>query len=336
MPTTPLNLAFDPRPSMQWVLLACVPGALVLSWQYGWGTLLQLLLGLATALTCEALVRRLRDQPASAATALGGVAQLGEGSALVSAVLLALALPPYAPWWLSVSAAAFAQVFGKALFGGFGKNPLNPAMLGYAFALLAFPLQMSQWPAAGSGQGLIAALQQVLGGQLPVDGWSQATLLDSLKHNDRLTVDELFQRNPAFSQWSAGWVNLAFLLGGLLLLQRQVIRWHTPVGMLGALFVASLLCWNGTGSDSNGSPFFHLFSGATMLGAFFIATEPVSGPVSDRARLLFGIGVGLWLYVIRTWGGYADGVAFAVLGMNLLVPLLERHAAQRMEKPAHE
>ncbi len=330
MPTTPLNLAFDPRPSMQWVLLACVPGALVLSWQFGWGTLLQLLLGLATALVCEALMRR------KASPALADVALLGDGSALVSAVLLALALPPYAPWWLSVSAAAFAHMVGKALFGGFGKNPFNPAMLGYAFALLAFPAHMSQWPAPGSGQGLLAGLQQVFIGQIPVDGWSQATVLDSLKHNDRLTVDELFSRNRAFSQWSAGWVNLAFLFGGLLLIQQKVIRWHTPVGVLGALFVASLLCWNGSGSDSNGSPFFHLFSGATMLGAFFIATEPVSGPTSDRARLLFGVGVGLWLYVIRTWGGYADGVAFAVLGMNLLVPVLERHATRRLEKMAHE
>ncbi|MEK1941880.1 MAG: RnfABCDGE type electron transport complex subunit D [Pseudomonas sp.] len=333
MPTTPPNLAFDPRPSMQWVLLACVPGALTLSWFYGWGTLLQLLVGLATALACEALVRRLRQQTAPA---LLEMPALGDGSALVSATLLALALPPYAPWWLGVSAGAFAHLFGKTLFGGFGKNPFNPAMLGYAFALLAFPAQINHWPAPGSGQGLLAALQQVFIGQMPVDGWSQATVLDSLKHNDRLTVDELFQRHPAFSQWSAGWVNLAFLLGGVLLLKQQVIRWHTPVGVLGALFVASLLCWNGSGSDSNGSPFFHLFSGATMLGAFFIATEPVSGPGSDRARLLFGLGVGVWLYVIRTWGAYADGLAFAVLGMNLLVPLLERYAAWRAGRVAHE
>lgn len=336
MPINPTNLAFDPRPSMQWVLLACVPGALVLSWQYGWGTLLQLLLGLLTALACEALVRRLRRQAADPQQALAGIAVLGDGSALVSATLLALALPPYAPWWLSVSAAAFAHLFGKALFGGFGKNPFNPAMLGYAFALLAFPAQMNHWPVPGSGQGLLAGLQQIASGQLPVDGWSQATVLDSLKHNDRLTVDELFQRNPAFSSWSAGWVNLAFLLGGLLLLQQKIIRWHTPVGLLGALFVASLLCWNGSGSDSNGSPFFHLFSGATMLAAFFIATEPVSGPNSDRARLLFGVGVGLLVYVIRTWSGYADGVAFAVLAMNLLVPLLERQAARREERLTDE
>ena len=338
MPFAPNNrradrLAFDPRPSMQWVLVACVPGALVLSWHSGWGTLLQLLLCLATALLCEAWERRRSD---TGGPALADVAWLGDGSALVSAVLLGLALPPYAPWWLSVSAAAFAHLFGKALFGGFGKNPFNPAMLGYAFALLAFPAHMNQWPAPGSNPGLFAALEQIVTGQAPIDGWSQATVLDSLKHNDRLTVDELFASNPAFSHWRAGWVNVAFLLGGLLLIQQKVIRWQTPAGMLGALFVASLLGWNGSGSDSNGSPFFHLFSGATMLGAFFIATEPVSGPGHDRARLLFGIGVGLWVYAIRTWGGFADGVAFAVLGMNLLVPMLERRAAGRLENTADE
>ncbi len=333
MPISPANLAFDPRPGMQWVLLACVPGALVLCWHFGWGTLLQLALGVATALVCDALGRRVHG---AAPFSLGNTPWLGDGSALVTATLLALALPPYAPWWLSVSAAAFAHLVGKTLFGGFGKNPFNPAMLGYAFALLAFPAQMTQWPAPGASHGLFAGLQHVFIWPVAVDGWSQATVLDALKHNDRLTVDELFQRNPAFSHWQAGWVNVAFLLGGLLLIQRKIIRWHTPVGVLGALFVASLLCWNGSGSDSNGSPFFHLFSGATMLGAFFIATEPVSGASSDRARLLFGIGVGLLLYVIRTWGNFPDGMAFAVLGMNLLVPLLERRAAKRLPEVAND
>ncbi|MNY42367.1 Electron transport complex protein RnfD [compost metagenome] len=125
-----------------------------------------------------------------------------------------------------------------------------------------------------------------------------------------------------------------FLAGGLLLLQQRVFSWHAPVAMLGSLFVISLLCWNGSGSDSNGSPLFHLLSGATMLGAFFIVTEPVSGPKSPRARLLFGAGVGVLVYLIRTWGNYPDGVAFAVLLMNLAVPALERlSAAAPQEQP---
>lgn len=325
---------FDPRPAMQRVLLACLPGALALLWFNGGGLLIQFVLASLTCSLCDLLNRRLRQQPPpTPQQSLIGQPLLAEGSGLVTAALLALALPGYVPWWLTVASAAFASLFGKALFGGFGRNPLNPAMLGYAFAVIAFPAQMVHWPAPDASQGLLGALQQIFGfgAGLP-DGWSQATVLDSLRHNSRFTVDELFSRHPAFGGIGgrgSEWVNLAFLAGGLFLLQQKVIRWQAPAGMLGALFVVSLLGWNGSGSDSNGSPLLHLFSGATMLGAFFIATEPVSGPSSERGRLYFGMGVGLLTYAIRTWGGYPDGVAFAVLLMNLCVTRLDRLGAPR-------
>lgn len=315
---------FDVSRSMRLVLLACLPGALALFWLYGWGVLLQLSIAAASALACESLVRRLRRQPAGAEGALFGIGPLAEGGALVTAVLLGLALPASAPWWLTVSASAFAILFGKSLWGGFGHNPLNPAMLGYAFALVAFPAAMSQWPQPGAWSGL--SLLQVFCAT-PADGWSGATLLDTLKHNDRLTQAELFAAHPAFGAVGgrdAEVSNLAFLLGGLLLVQRRVIAWRVPAGVLGALFVIALLCWNGTGSDSNGSPLLHLFSGASMLGAFFIATEPVSGARSPRGQWAFGIGVGLLTYALRTWGDSPDGMAFAVLAMNLAVPALDR------------
>lgn len=336
MTTSRAEPLFDPRPSMQRVLLACLPGALALLWFNGWGLLVQLLLASATCCACELLTRQLRQQPELAAqSSLFAQPLLAEGGGLVSATLLALALPSYAPWWLTVSSAAFATLFGKSLFGGFGRNPFNPAMLGYAFALVAFPAQMVHWPAPGASHGLLAGLQQIFGfGSGLIDGWSQATVLDSLKHNDRLTIDELFARHPAFGGVGGRgveWVNLGFLAGGLYLLQQKVIRWQAPVGMLGALFVISLLCWNGSGSDSNGSPLLHLFSGASMLGAFFIITEPVSGAGNERSRLYFGIGVGLLVYVLRTWGGYPDGLAFAVLLMNLCVPSLDRLALWRTD-----
>lgn len=221
-------------------------------------------------------------------------------------------------------------LFGKHLYGGIGKNPFNPAMLGFALAMVLFPQPMTHWPA--HGMNLWASVEQIFNvGQAP-DAWVQATALDSLRINKSLTMDELFAGNPAFGRFGGHgveWVNLAFLAGGLLLLQRRVIGWQAPVGMLVSLFVISLLCWNGSGSDSHGSPLFHLLSGASMLGAFFIITEPVSGAKSPLARLLFGVGVGLLTYLIRTWGGYPDGVAFAVLLMNLCVPALERFAASR-------
>ncbi|KAA8741455.1 RnfABCDGE type electron transport complex subunit D [Pseudomonas koreensis] len=308
--------------AMMRVLLATLPGLLALFWFYGWGVLINLILAASTALLIEAGVARLRRQPLQPT--------FSDGSALVSATLLAAAMPPYCPWWLTVTAVASGLLFGKHLYGGIGKNPFNPAMLGFALAMLLFPEPMTHWPA--HGMSLQAAFAQVLNlGQAP-DAWVQATALDSLHINKSLTMDELFAANPAFGRFGGRgveWINLAFLAGGLFLLQRRVIAWQAPVGMLTSLFFVSLLCWNDSGSDSHGSPLFHLLSGATMLGAFFIITEPVSGAKSSLARLLFGVGVGLLTYLIRTWGGYPDGVAFAVLLMNLCVPALERFAAAR-------
>jgi electron transport complex protein RnfD len=308
--------------AMKLVLLATLPGLLALFWLYGWGVLINLLLTIVTALMVEAGVARLRRQPMQPT--------LSDGSALVSATLLAAALPPYCPWWLTVTAIASGLLFGKHVYGGVGRNPFNPAMLGFALAMVLFPQPMTQWPA--HGLDLTAAFQQVFGAGQSPDAWAQATVLDSLRINKSLTMDELFASNPAFGRvggHGVEWVNLAFLAGGLFLLQRRVFGWHAPAGMLGSLFVVSLLFWNGSGSDSQGSPLFHLFSCATMLAAFFIITEPVSGAKAALARLLFGAGVGLLTYAIRTWGGYPDGVAFAVLLMNLCVPALERFAADR-------
>ncbi|MFL8986730.1 RnfABCDGE type electron transport complex subunit D [Pseudomonas sp. QLc11A] len=314
--------------AMKLVLLAVLPGVLAAFWLYGWGVLINLVLAAAAALAVEAAIVQWRKQPLRPT--------LSDGSALVSATLLALALPPYCPWWLPLSATAFAMIFGKHLYGGVGSNPFNPAMLGFALVLVAFPQPMTHWPPP-HGMDLLSGLQQVFGvGQAP-DAWVQATALDSLRVNKSLTMDELFAGNPAFGHYGGRgveWVNLAFLAGGMFLLQRRVISWHAPVGMLASLFVISLLCWNGSGSDSHGSPLFHLLTGATMLGAFFIITEPVSGARSPGAKLLFGVGVGLLTYLIRTWGGYPDGIAFAVLLMNLCVPALERFVAARQQPEA--
>ncbi|WP_314387794.1 RnfABCDGE type electron transport complex subunit D [Pseudomonas brenneri] len=308
--------------AMQRLLMAVTPGLLVLFWLYGWGVLINLLLAGTCAWAVEALVRRVRGHDSR------------DLSGLVSAVLLALALPPYCPWWLCLGAVSSALLLGKHLYGG-KQNPFNPAMLGYALMLLAFPQPMTHWPAS-HGLDLMAGLQQVFGlhGEI-ADAWARATALDALRINNSLTIDELFAHHPAFGQIAgkgSEWVNLAFLVGGLFLLQQRVFSWHAPVGMLASLFVISLLCWNGSGSDSHGSPLFHLLTGATMLGAFFIITEPVSGAKSARARLLFGVGVGVLTYLIRTWGSYPDGVAFAVLMMNLAVPALERWARPQAVK----
>jgi electron transport complex protein RnfD len=306
------------------VLLACIPGLLASFWTQGWGILFSLLLCATAALGCEAALLAVRRQPVLPA--------LNDGSALVTAILLAIALPAPAPWWLPVTAAGIAIGVGKQAFGGVGRNLFNPAMLGYAFVLLNFPLQMTHWPS--QSLGFIDSFQLVADSGTQIDAWAGPTILDGLRHNRSLTIDELFASHPGFGSVggrSSEWVNLALLFGGLFLWQRKVISWHAPAGLLSSLFLFSLLAWNGSGSDSNGSPLLHLFSGSTMLAAFFIATEPVSGPKANLARLLFGFGAGALIYLIRTWGSYPDGTAFAILLMNLAAPALDRFALRRQK-----
>lgn len=299
------------------VIAATVPGILVLSYFFGIGPLLNIALACGFALLFEAAILKLRQRPVAFF--------LKDCSVLLTGVLLALALPPYSPWWLIAVATSFAVIFGKQLFGGLGQNPFNPAMLGYVVALVSFPVDMTLWPTAHSVDAS-TGLQHVFFGHAFPDAWSQATVLDVLKTNNNLTLQELWHNNPAFGLFtshSSEWVNLAFLLGGIFLLRKKLFSWHAPIGMLAALFIMSLIFWNGSGSDSNGSPLFHLLSGATMLGAFFIVTDPVSGATSVQGRLIFGAGVGVLIYIIRTWGGYPDGVAFAVLLMNLCAPTID-------------
>ncbi|MEX6503177.1 electron transport complex subunit RsxD [Pseudomonas zhanjiangensis] len=305
------------------VLLATLPGVLALTWQFGPGTLINLVWASACALGFEAAILALRQRPVGFF--------LKDYSALVTAVLLALALPPYSPWWLTLVACGFAIVFGKQLYGGLGQNPFNPAMIGYVVVLVSFPLAMTSWPAPHT-VGLLDGLQHIFGLAALPDGWTQATALDALKTNKSLTIDELWAQHPAFGHFGgvgAEAINLAFLAGGLYLLYRRLFSWHAPAGMLVSLTLMSLLFWNGSGSDSHGSPLFHLLSGATMLGAFFIVTDPVSGATSNLGRLIFGVGVGVLVYVIRAWGGYPDGVAFAVLLMNLAAPTIDYYTRPR-------
>lgn len=304
------------------VLAATLPGVVVLTWLYGAGTLINLAWACLAALGFEAAILKLRQRPVGFF--------LRDGSVLVTAVLLALALPPYSPWWLTLIATGCAVVFGKQLYGGLGQNPFNPAMIGYVVVLISFPVEMTTWPVPHS-VGLRAGLQHILGIASLPDGWTQATALDVLKVNKSLTIDELWS-NPAFGHFGgigSEVVNLAFLAGGLFLLHKRLFSWHAPVGMLAALVVMSLVFWNGSGSDSNGSPLFHLLSGATMLGAFFIVTDPVSSATSPLGRLIFGAGVGILVYVIRAWGGYPDGVAFGVLLMNLAAPTIDYYTRPR-------
>lgn len=320
---------------MRIVIYALLPTVALHVVFFGAGLLIQIVLGAATALLSEALALRLRQKPLEPF--------LKDGSAIVTAILLALCLPPLAPWWLVVSGTAFAILLAKHLFGGLGANPFNPAMVGYAVLLVSFPVQLLQWlPPAGMDiehvkLSMGETIQTILTGSLPSrltwDAVTSPTPLDALRTHLKMgmTMAEA-QAAPIFGTlggrgWE--WINLATLAGGIALLWLRIIRWHIPVAMLGAIIVcASLMYMVDPGTYAG--PIFHLTSGASLLGAFFIATDPISAATSDRGRLIYGAGIGVLTYIIRTWGGYPDGVAFAVLLMNLSVPLIDRYTIPRI------
>jgi len=311
------------------VLLALLPGSLCATWLFGWGVPLNIALAGLAAIAAEAAMLALRGRPVRPA--------LQDGSALLSGVLLALALPPLVPWWIPVTGSVFAIVIAKQLYGGLGYNPFNPAMAGYVVLLISFPLELSLWPVTGRLLDLQQTLLLVFSGSLPdtltLDAITMATPLDVVK--TRLGLSETLteiQDSTAFGSFAGAgweWLNLWFLLGGLWLLQQKVIKWQIPAGMLAGLFLTALLFY-ALNPDIYASPLFHIFSGAAMLGAFFIATDPVSASTTPRGGLYFGFGIGVLTYVIRTWGGYPDGVAFAVLLMNMAAPTIDYYTRPRV------
>lgn len=319
---------------MSKVMLALIPGALCTLWFFGWGVLFNLAIATLSALGAEALMLAIRKRPVKGT--------LLDGSAMLTGLLLGLALPPLAPWWIPVLGSGFAIIVAKQLYGGLGYNPFNPAMVGFVVLIISFPLQMTLWPPplgmpGHTGPGFIETLELIFGGTPPggqgLDSLTMATPLDTVKTQLGLdyTLSEILAR-PLFGSFGGygwEWINLAYLLGGLWLLRQRAIHWQIPVGMLGALFVMALL-FSIADSDSYGSPLFHLFSGAAMLGAFFIATDPVSAATTPRGRIYYGAGIGVITYVIRTWGGYPEGVAFAVLLMNMAAPTIDYYTQPRV------
>ena len=312
---------------MQQVLYALVPGVAAHVWFFGYGILFQIVLAVGFALALETIMLRLRDRPLQPF--------LSDYSAVVTAVLFALCMPPLAPWWIALVGMIFAIVVAKHLYGGLGYNLFNPTMVGFAAVIIAFPMDLSQWLAprqlSPGLPGLWQTAQAILTGSLPEslswDALSEATPLDALKTGvaeNRLVTE--IRDAPIFGDFGGlGWEWIAnfYALGGLWLLYRRVISWHVPVAVLATVVVISVPMWL-AGPDVNPSPAQHIFSGALVLGAFFIATDPVSGCSTMKGRLVFGAGVAIITLAIRRYGGYPDGVAFAVLLMNMAAPLIDR------------
>lgn len=312
---------------MRQVLWALIPAIAAHVWFFGYGILFQIALAVAFALAYEAAMLRLRDRPPGLF--------LSDCSAVVTGVLFALCVPPLAPWWIAAIGMLFAIVIAKHLYGGLGYNLFNPAMVGFAAVIVAFPLELSQWlmprQLSPGLPGFVETARAIFTGALPQEmAWDTltgATPLDQLRTGvaENRAISEIRQA-PIFGDFGGlGWEWIAnfYALGGLYLLWRRVISWHVPVAMLATTIIVSTPLWL-LGPDTHPSPPQHLFSGALVIGAFFIATDPVSGCSTPKGKLLFGAGVAVLTLAIRRWGGYPDGVAFAILLMNMAAPLIDR------------
>ena len=339
---------------MFWVILAMIPAIILQIYYFGFGVLIQSALAIGLALLLEWSVSLLRKRPA--------LSDISDFSVILTALILAVAIPPYAPYWIILIGTFCAVILGKHVYGGLGQNPFNPAMVGYVVLLVSFPLQMTTWmpPIAllAEPPTLEDAWQLIFTGlttdgfslhQLTasIDGITQATPLDTVRTfyssagsciTDAICSEAAFYELtnlPIFTQnswdFAQGWwqINLAFLLGGIFLILKKVIHWQIPVAMLGSFALLSLL----TELFGNGAHLTvpaQLFSGAMMFGAFFIATDPVTASITPRGKLVFGVLVGSLLYLIRFYGNYPDGVAFAILLSNICVPLIDHYTRPRV------
>lgn len=320
---------------MQRVIICAVPGLIAQIVFFGWGTLIQIILAIIVALAAEAIVIKLRHRSIRYA--------ISDYSAILTALLLGISIPPLAPWWLIVIGTLFAIIVVKHLYGGLGNNLFNPAMAAYVLLLVAYPVQMTSWIApatlAEHVPNLVDALRQILTTnvdmsfyRLGIDGTTMATPLDTLRTSLSmgLPIADIFSKSIFDSGVGIGWfwVNIGYLAGGLIMLKLNVIRWQIPTAILVSVFICSGIGFL-LAPNTHSSPLFQLFSGATMLAAFFIATDPVTAATSNRGRLIFGSLIGVLIYLIRNFGGYPDAVAFSVLLANICAPLIDYYIKPR-------
>ncbi|WP_371185828.1 electron transport complex subunit RsxD [Thalassotalea maritima] len=324
---------------MRTVILAAIPGVAAQYYFFGAGSLIQILLAIAFAVLAEITFLAIRDKNIKA--------QITDYSAVLTGLLIGISVPPMAPWWITAIGSVFAIGIVKQLYGGLGFNLFNPAMAAYVLLLVSFPVEMTSWqPTAQLMQhdvGFVNHFWLILTGytwdgftveqlRMNIDGITMATPLDTLKTDLSmgLTVQESMQ-NPVFGRFfSAGWewVNLGFFLGGLYLIAKKAIDYIIPLSFLLTLWVVTFIAYT-VSPDSSPSTLFHYVSGGTMLGAFFILTDPVSAATTRVGRIIYAAFIALMVFIIRTYGGYPDAIAFAVLLANMAVPLIDQYTRPR-------
>jgi electron transport complex protein RnfD len=274
------------------VIIALLPATAASVYFFGMRALAITLVSVAAAVAAEAAIQKIRNKPVT----------INDGSAVITGLLLALTLSPAMPLWMVVVGAVVAIGIGKQVYGGLGSNPFNPALVGRAFLVVTFPVHMTTWID-------------------PIDGVTSATPLGLLKMEGTATgYTELFIGNVGGSLGETS--ALLLILGGLYLLYRGIIDWRIPAFYLGTVAVMTAVL----GQD----PVFHLLAGGLLLGAFFMATDMVTTPVTRTGKIIFGIGAGILVVLIRLYGGYPEGVLFSILLMNTFTPIIDKYTRPKI------
>ena len=309
-PSPHVHGAFSTQRLMLDVLIALIPALAVSVWVFGASALIVTAVSVAACVLFEYLIQKFM---------LRGPVTVWNLSAVVTGVLLAFNLPANIPLWLVVLGAFVAIAIGKMTFGGLGKNPFNPALVGRVFLLIAFPVQMTSFPKdycdATSGATPLAFVKEAL-----KSGSSVSDILPSIS-TQSLALGSV---SGSLGEVAA----VALLIGMVYLLVRKVITWHIPVAVLGtmAVFTGILHLVN---PEAYMSPLFHLLAGGALLGAIFMATDYVTSPMTSAGMLLYGFGIGFITVLIRVWGAYPEGMSFAILIMNAVVPLINKYVKPR-------
>ncbi len=317
------------------VMLALTPATLFGIWCFGWPAFYLFAMTVLSAVIFEALCIRLAGRAAKPV--------IMDGSAVLTGWLLAITLPPWAPWWIGVVGSGLAIILGKQVYGGLGQNLFNPAMLARVALLISFPIEMTTWANVSTlfvseAPGIVESWRITFSGLEISDASTGATTLGLIKtefSQNRLLTDILKDYSGlldfiGLTRGSMGETSSLLLgLGGLWLIHQRVIQWQIPVSLL--LTVALLAgIFHGIDSEHYVGPLQHLNSGALVCVAFFIATDYVTSPNTQAGQLLFGAGCGLLIFVIRTWGAYPEGAAFAILLMNAATPLIDHYIRPRI------
>ncbi|AAM67677.1 RnfABCDGE type electron transport complex subunit D [Buchnera aphidicola (Schizaphis graminum)] len=328
-----ISNTYDVRKIMFLVVLSCIPGLCTEIYFFGCGVLIQTLLFVIISLLFEIIILKMRRKNIKNS--------LFDYSSFLTAVLLGLSTPCALPWWMIIFSCFFAIVISKYLYGGLGQNIFNPAMIGYVVLLISFPVHMTAWNEKNSSLSFYNDIKKSINlilfynklnnskKKICPDNFTEATPLDDFKTKSHFDYD-FFPEESAVKKKtkivSIAWkyINISFLIGGCFLLYKKVICWRIPLSFLSSLIFFSSITYFYS-QKFFCSPLFHLFSGGTMMCAFFIATDPVTTSCTKIGKIFFGLIIGFLVWIIRNYSDYPDGIAFSVLFANMIVPLMDAY-----------